>query len=178
MKVIPTAIGGVFMVELEPIADHRGSFARLWSAADFRSAGIEMDWVQCNLGHSLKSGTLRGIHYQRGDAAEAKLVWCGAGSLYDVAVDLRPDSPTRFQWVGAELTAENRRALYLPPGTAHGYQTLEDLTDLWYLTSHEYDSAAATGARWNDPAFAIEWPLPAGPMSEQDRSWPMQSQMS
>lgn len=174
MKVIPTALAGVFVVELEPITDHRGSFARLWSADDFASTGIRVEWVQCNLGHSLKSGTLRGLHYQRGASAESKLVWCGSGSLYDVAVDLRPDSPTRFQWVAAELTAENRKALYLPPGTAHGYQTLVGQTDLWYLTSHAYDPAAATGARWDDPAFSIDWPLPVGPISEQDSNWPMQ----
>jgi dTDP-4-dehydrorhamnose 3,5-epimerase len=93
-------------------------------------------------------------------------------------VDLRPNSPTRFQWVAAELTAENRKALYLPPGTAHGYQTLEAKTDLWYLTSQAYDAAAATGARWNDPAFAIDWPLPPGPMSEQDANWPLQGAVS
>jgi dTDP-4-dehydrorhamnose 3,5-epimerase len=178
MKVIPTAIAGVFIVELEPITDHRGSFARLWSGDDFSSAGIEVKWAQCNLGHSLAAGTLRGLHYQRGGSAESKLIWCGSGSLYDVAVDLRPNSPTRFQWVAAELTAENRKALYLPPGTAHGYQTLEAKTDLWYLTSQAYDAAAATGARWNDPAFAIDWPLPPGPMSEQDANWPLQGAVS
>ena len=178
MKVIPTAIAGVFIVELEPITDHRGSFARLWSADDFHAAGIEVEWAQCNLGYSLETGTLRGLHYQRGGSAESKLVWCGSGSLYDVALDLRPNSPTRFQWVAAELTAENRKALYLPPGTAHGYQTLEAKTDLWYLTSHAYDAGAATGARWDDPAFAIDWPLPPGPMSEQDASWPLQGATS
>jgi dTDP-4-dehydrorhamnose 3,5-epimerase len=177
VKIIPTSLVGVFLVELEPITDHRGSFSRLWSDEDFASAGINVQWVQCNLGHSLAPGTLRGLHYQSGASAEAKLVWCGSGSLYDVAVDLRPGSPTLFHWVAAELTAENRKALYLPPGTAHGYQTLEADTDLWYLTSHAYDPAAATGARWDDPAFSIKWPLPVGPISDQDAHWPMQPQI-
>ncbi|MGH9896628.1 MAG: dTDP-4-dehydrorhamnose 3,5-epimerase family protein, partial [bacterium] len=131
MKISPTALEGVFIVELEPIKDHRGSFARLWSAEDFSSAGVNTEWAQCNVGHSIESGTLRGLHYQRGAAAESKLAWCGSGSLYDVALDLRPHSPTLFEWVAAELTAENRRAIYMPPGTAHGYQTLEPGTDLW-----------------------------------------------
>ena len=178
MKIIPTAISGVYVVELEPITDHRGSFARLWSAGDFASEGINAEWVQCNLGHSIERGTLRGLHFQRGASAELKLVWCGSGSVYDVAVDLRPNSPTRFQWVAAELTADNRKALVLSPGIAHGYQTLQAQTDLWYLTSHAYDPDAATGARWDDPAFAIEWPLPVGPISEQDANWPAQSDTS
>lgn len=174
MKIAHTALEGVFVVELELVSDHRGFFARLWSDDDFVSSGIESNWVQCNLGHSLERGTLRGLHFQRGRSSEAKLVWCGTGSLFDVAVDLRPGSQTRWEWVGVDLTAENRRALYMPPGTAHGYQTLEPNTDLWYLTSRTYDRETATGARWDDPAFGIQWPLPPGPMSEQDSNWPLQ----
>ncbi|HKY47659.1 MAG TPA: dTDP-4-dehydrorhamnose 3,5-epimerase, partial [Acidimicrobiia bacterium] len=104
---------------------------------------------------------------------EAKLAWCGSGALFDVAVDLRPGSPTRLEWVGVELTAANRRALLMPPGTAHGYQTLAPGTDLWYLTSRPYDAGAATGVRWNDPAIGIDWPRAPGPMSDQDLNWPL-----
>jgi dTDP-4-dehydrorhamnose 3,5-epimerase len=175
VKITPTAIEGVQVIDLEPIEDHRGFFARLWSADDFAAAGFQSSWVQCNLGHSVTTGTIRGLHYQREPWAEAKLVWCGSGALFDVAVDLRPTSPTRHEWVGMELTALNHRALYLPPGTAHGYQTLAPDTDLWYLTSRPYDRASATGARWDDPAFGIRWPRPAGPMSVQDERWLLQA---
>lgn len=173
MKFSSTAIEGVFIIDLDPIADHRGSFARLWSESDFAEAGVAADWVQCNVGHSIVEGTIRGLHYQRDASAEAKLVWCGSGGLFDVAVDLRQGSPTRLKWVGVELTSVNRRALLLPPGTAHGYQTLAPATDLWYLTSRPYDAVAATGARWNDPAIGIEWPQAPGPMSDQDLNWPL-----
>jgi dTDP-4-dehydrorhamnose 3,5-epimerase len=175
VKFLPTAIDGVFVVDLERIEDHRGFFARLWSASDFAATGVDADWVQCNVGHSTAAGTIRGLHYQVGTSAEAKLVWCGAGGFFDVAVDLRAGSATRFEWVGVELTSVNRRALFLPPGTAHGYQTLVPDTDLWYLTSQPYDANAATGARWDDPAFGIRWPQPPGPRSDQDAGWPLQT---
>jgi dTDP-4-dehydrorhamnose 3,5-epimerase len=176
MKVTATSIEGVVLIDLEPIEDHRGFFARLWSAEEFKAANMDLTWAQCNIGHSTEKGTLRGLHYQRGEAAEAKLVWCGTGGFFDVAVDLRDGSETQYEWVGFELTSLNRRALFLPPGTAHGYQTLSAATDLWYLTSHPFDPTAATGARWNDPAFGIAWPLEPGPMSTQDASWPLQVQ--
>ncbi|MFZ0013566.1 MAG: dTDP-4-dehydrorhamnose 3,5-epimerase [Acidimicrobiia bacterium] len=174
MKFSSTAIDGVHIIELERFNDHRGFFARVWSEEDFAPQGLADDWKQCNVGHSESPGTVRGLHFQTGDLAEAKLVWCTAGSVFDVAVDLRDDSPTRGQWVGTELSATNGTMLYMPPGTAHGYQALEAGTDLWYLSNEPYSPEAATGARWDDPAFGISWPLPPGPMSEQDSSWPLQ----
>jgi dTDP-4-dehydrorhamnose 3,5-epimerase len=173
VRFSPTPIEGVFIIDLDPIADHRGFFARLWSESEFAEAGLAFEWVQCNVGHSTEEGTIRGLHHQRGASAEAKLAWCGSGALFDVAVDLRPGSPTRLQWVGVELTSVNRRALLMPPGTAHGYQTLAPRTDLWYLTNRPYDASAATGARWSDPAIGIKWPLAPGPMSDQDLNWPL-----
>lgn len=173
MRFTATSIAGVVVVELEPIEDHRGFFARLWSVEDFAAAGLDFRWAQCNVGQSPQVGTIRGLHYQEGDAAETKLVWCGVGSVFDVAIDLRSTSPTFGQWIGVELTSDNMQALLMPPGTAHGYQTLQADTQLWYLSDHPYDGKAATGIRWDDPAFDIGWPLPPGPMSDQDRDWPL-----
>lgn len=174
MRFISTEIAGVYIIELEQIGDHRGFFARVWSSEDFEPMGLDDEWHQCNVAHSDVEGTLRGVHFQTGEAAEAKLVWCTSGSVFDVAVDLRPESATWGKWVGAELSETNRMMLYMPPGTAHGYQTLEADTDLWYLSDKPYSPETATGARWDDPAFGISWPLPPGPMSEQDASWPLQ----
>jgi dTDP-4-dehydrorhamnose 3,5-epimerase len=174
MKFRSTEISGVYIIELDQIGDHRGFFARIWSAEDFEPLGLDDNWQQCNLGHSDTVGTLRGLHFQTDEHAEAKLVWCTSGSVFDVAVDLRADSPTWGKWVGAELSSANRTMLYMPPGTGHGYQTLEAGTDLWYLSDKAYSREAATGARWDDPAFEIAWPLPPGPMSTQDASWPTQ----
>ena len=175
MKFTSTSVDGVYVVDLEPIEDDRGFFARLWSTEDFSAAGFHESWVQCNVANSTLQGTIRGLHLQLGDAAESKLVWCSYGSVFDVVVDLRPDSPTAEKWIGVELTASNMRALYMPKGTAHGYQTLESDAQLWYLSDRPYDRDAATGARWNDPAFGIDWPLPPGPMSDLDKEWPLQT---
>lgn len=171
---IPTAIAGVVRIELEPIRDDRGFFARAWSGDEFADAGLAATWVQANLGRSPRAGTLRGLHYQRDPNAEAKLVRCTRGRVLDVAVDMRTDSPTFRRWVSAELTAERGESLFVAPGCAHGYLTLEPDTDVLYQTSARYAPQSATGVRYDDPAFGIEWGAPILVVSEADRSWPLQ----
>lgn len=168
-----TEIPGAFVVEPEPIADERGFFARTFDADEFAARGLETDYVQWSVSFNERAGTLRGLHFQREPHAEVKLVRCARGSLYDVIVDLRPDSPSFRRWTAVELSAENRLALYIPKGLAHGFQTLDDSTEVVYAISERYEPTAAAGARWDDPAFGIEWP-PAEErlMSEKDRSWP------
>jgi dTDP-4-dehydrorhamnose 3,5-epimerase len=172
VRFIPTAIQGVVRVELEPIRDERGFFARAWSADEFGAAGIPATWVQANVGHNPLAGVLRGLHLQRAPHEEAKLVRCTRGRLQDVAVDLRPDSPTYRQWVSSILTAENGEMLYVPPGCATGYLKLEPDTDLFYQTSARFAPESATGVRYDDPAFGIEWSGPVQLVSAADRSWP------
>jgi dTDP-4-dehydrorhamnose 3,5-epimerase len=172
MRFLPTAIDDVWIVEPEPRADHRGLFARVWCDDEFAAHGLETRFVQANTAFSERKGTLRGMHLQTGDAAEVKLVRCTQGTVYDVALDLRPSSRTYRSWVGVELSAENRRMLYIPKGCAHGYQTLEPATELWYGTSYTYAPALATGVRFDDPAFGITWPEPVSAISDQDSNWP------
>lgn len=173
MIFTPTELPDVVVVDLEPREDERGFFARAWCAREFAAAGLSTDLVQCNLSFNEELGTLRGMHFQRSPHAEAKLVRCTRGAIYDVAVDLRPGSPTHRRWVGVELTAENRRALYVPEGFAHGYQTLAGGTETFYQVSEWYTPEAEGGVRWNDPAFGIDWPLPDDPvLSPKDASWP------
>lgn len=174
MKFEPTAIEGVIRIELEPIRDERGFFARAWGRDEFAAAGIETDWIQLNLGRNPQAGTLRGMHYQTDPHPEAKLVRCTRGSLQDVAVDMRPASPTFRQWVSAILTADGGEMLYLPPGCAHGYLTLEPDTDLLYQGSARYARESSTGVRFDDPAFGIAWEGPITLVSDADRSWPLQ----
>ena len=168
-----TEIDGVWVVGLEPIADERGFFARTWCAREFAEHGIASTFVQENVGYSTHAGTLRGLHYQREPHAEVKLVRCTAGAVWDVAVDLREASPTRFRWCGIELTAEARNMLYVPEGCAHGYLTLTDGAEVRYLTSAYYEPAFASGARYDDPRFGIRWPEPVTVLSDQDRGWPL-----
>jgi len=145
---------------------------RAWCAREFAEQGINFAPVQANMGFSLRKGTLRGMHYQIEPALEAKLVRCTRGSMFDVVLDLRHESPNYSKWFGVELSAENGRMLYLPEGCAHGYQTLEDNTEMHYMASTVYTPSAARGARFDDPAFQIQWPLAVTAISEQDRSWP------
>jgi dTDP-4-dehydrorhamnose 3,5-epimerase len=163
---------GAFLIRLRKIADHRGYFARGWCRDELAQQGLNPDMVQLNVGFSHTKGTIRGLHFQRPPHQEAKLVRCTRGAIFDVIVDLRPDSPTRGQWFGAELTAENSEMMYAPEGFAHGYQTLSDDTEAYYMTSAPYAPAAATGVRYNDPAFGIAWPLPVTVISEPDQRWP------
>ena len=167
-----TKLQGSFIIEIEKHQDERGFFARAWCEKEFEAHGLSLRWVQANLAHSRKRGTLRGLHYQAAPHEEAKLMRCVRGAMYDVIIDLRPDSPTVGQWVGVELTADNRRALYVPEGFAHGYQTLVDDTEVFYPVSQFYTPSSERGVRWNDPAFAIEWPIAEGLiLSEKDRTW-------
>lgn len=173
MRFTETPISGVMVIDPIPHQDGRGRFMRAWCAREFADHGIRFIPLQANMGLSLRKGTLRGLHFQDASAPEAKLVRCTRGAIFDVAVDLRPGSSTFAQWFGVELTAENGRMLFLPELCAHGYQTLEDNTEMYYMASAMYTPSAARGIRFDDPAFAIGWPLPPTPVSEQDRQWPM-----
>jgi len=167
-------------VLIDPIfrKDDRGHFSRAWCAKEFSEHGIEFTPVQANTGFSFRKGTLRGMHYQVAPALEAKLVRCTKGALFDVIVDLRPDSPSYCKWYGVELLAERYQMLYVPEGCAHGYQTLEDDTDLYYMTSQYFTPSAARGVRFDDVAFGIAWPLAPTAISEQDRNWPLYAEAS
>ena len=153
-----TRLSGVFLIEPEAFEDERGFFARSWSEQEFTALGVDGRFVEGNVSYNKKAGTLRGMHYQTAPYGQAKLVRCTRGAIYDVAVDLRPTSATYKQWVGVELNAENRSMLYLPGECAHGYQTLTDDTEVFYMVSGSYQPASSSGFRWNDPAFEIQWP--------------------
>lgn len=172
MKFNPTPLQGAFTIDLEKRGDDRGFFARLFCEDEFHAAGLEAHFVQINNSDSAKRGTLRGMHYQLPESAEVKVVRCIKGALFDVIVDLRPDSPTYKKWFGAELSAENRTMMYVPRGFAHGFITLEDNTEAFYLVSNRYDPKAERGLRFNDPAFGIAWPLQPSELSEKDGKWP------
>jgi dTDP-4-dehydrorhamnose 3,5-epimerase len=173
MKFEPQEIPGCYVVETEPIFDDRGFFARAFGVDEFAAHGLVTEVFQINLARSERTGTTRGLHWQVEPYAEAKFVRCIAGRIFDVCVDIRPDSITAGRWVGVELSAENRRGIYIPPGGAHGYQTLEPGCELLYTTSVPYSPAAERGARYDDPAFAIDWPLTDDLiLSEKDRNWP------
>jgi dTDP-4-dehydrorhamnose 3,5-epimerase len=168
-----TDINGAFIVDVEKIGDERGFFGRVFCRREFEAHGIDLQIQQANIGFSRARGTLRGLHYQVFPHGEAKLVRCTAGALFDVILDLRPDSSTFKKWVGVELTVENRTMLYVPEGCAHGYLTLADDTEIYYLVSQYYHATAERGVRWNDPAFEIEWPITKGlVISDKDKSWP------
>jgi dTDP-4-dehydrorhamnose 3,5-epimerase len=168
-----TEIPGVFLVESEPHTDKRGTFTRIWDMAELAAHGLEAAPKQWSLSSNTRAGTLRGLHYQAEPHAEAKLVRCIRGALYDVVLDLRRDSPTFKGWLAVELRAGDARALYIPEGLAHGFQTLEDDTEVLYAISAHYEASASRGVRWDDPAFGIEWPAADSRIiSEKDRSWP------
>ena len=173
MNITRTPIEGVAIIELELREDERGFFARTFSADEFREAGLEPVVEQCNLSFNHRAGTLRGMHFQVPPHPEAKLVRCTRGAVVDVIVDMREDSPTRLQHVMAELTADNRRALYVPPYFAHGYLTLEDAAEVAYQVSGRYAPSAERGLRHDDPALGIEWPLAAAVISAKDAAWPL-----
>lgn len=171
MRFIDTKLKEAFIIELEPKEDERGFFARSFCQEEFKAHGLNSRVVQCNISFNRKRGTLRGLHYQIAPYEEAKLVRCTRGAIYDVIIDLRPESPTFKQWIGVELTAENHRMLYVPEGFAHGFQTLEDNTEVFYQVSEFYHPESERGVRWDDPAFNIEWPLPVTVVSEKDQRW-------
>ena len=173
MKFTETKIPGVYVVEIERLEDVRGFFARTWDEKEATERGLEGRMVQCSTGFNREAGTLRGMHFQTSPHTEAKVVRCTQGTIYDVAVDLRHDSPTFTKWMSVELSADNRRALYIPEGCAHGFQSLTDDAEVLYMMSAYYHPEAATGVRYDDPAFGIEWPeMPTRIISETDRNWP------
>jgi len=169
---LETGLAGALLIEPERQEDARGFFARTWCQREFTDHGLNARLVQCNVSFNKKRGTLRGMHYQVAPHEEAKLVRCTRGSLYDVMIDLRPASPTFKKHVGVVLTDQSRKMLYVPEGCAHGFQTLEDETEVFYQMSEFYAPDCARGLRWDDPAFGIRWPLEERTMSERDRSYP------
>jgi dTDP-4-dehydrorhamnose 3,5-epimerase len=171
MIFAPTPIAGALLVDLERLEDERGFFARAFCEDEFRRHGLQARLAQCNVSFNRARGTLRGLHYQAAPHEEAKLVRCTQGALWDVVVDLRRDSASFKRWHGVELTAANRRALYVPQGCAHGFQTLTDDSEVLYLMSESYYPESARGLPWDDPAFAIRWPLPDPIVSARDRSF-------
>ncbi len=175
MQFFDTDVAGAKVIHPSPHVDGRGRFMRAWCRREFAEHGIDFVPVQANMGLSVQKGTVRGMHFQTDLAPEAKLVRCTRGTIFDVVLDLRPGSPSCGKWYGAELSAENGRMLYVPEGCAHGYQTLEDGTEMYYMTSAFYTPAAVAGARFDDPAFGIRWPLAATAVSEQDQNWPLAS---
>jgi dTDP-4-dehydrorhamnose 3,5-epimerase len=172
MRISPTRLAGVFEVAVSAHADERGLFARLYDEALFRQAGLHTSWPQCSVSFNHKRGTLRGLHYQAEPYPEIKLVRCTRGCLFDVVIDLRPHSDTFCQWIGVELSADRRNALYIPTGCAHGFLTLEDNTEVDYQIGAEYHADLARGARWNDPAFDITWPFNPIIISDRDAQYP------
>ena len=173
MKFEELKVAGAFRVSLEPRADDRGFFARMFCEQEMAGAGLDPRIAQVNNSFSAYAGTLRGLHYQVGASAETKVVRAVQGAVFDVVLDLRKESPTYLAWDGIEVSAANRAMLYVPRGCAHAIMTLQDDTELIYLTSHAYDAEAERGVRWDDPAFGIDWPMEPRVLSEKDSAWPM-----
>ena len=167
-----TRLKGAYIIEPERLLDERGFFARTWCQKEFQLHGLNTNVVQCNISYNKKKGTLRGMHYQAAPCEETKLVRCTQGEMYDVIIDLRPDSTTFMNWLSVELTAYNRKMLYIPEGFAHGFMTLMDNTEVFYQMSESYSAEHARGVRWNDPAFGIQWPIEVSVMAEKDRQFP------
>jgi len=172
VKFIKTPLHGVMLIELEPMADERGDFARTFCREDFLTHGLNPDVAQCSISRNVRALTLRGMHYQERPYGEDKLVRCPRGSIYDVVLDIRPDSPSALKWFGVELSSANRRMLYIPEGLAHGFLTLEDDTEVAYQMSRPFSPGSARGIRWNDPLFSVEWPRQPLLMSSRDRAYP------
>lgn len=171
MRFTETALKGAFIIEPDRIEDERGFFARTFCRQEFEKHGLNPNLVQCSVSFNTKKGTVRGMHYQTKPHEEARLVRCTRGAMYDVILDLRGDSPTFKQWISVELTAENRTMVYIPEGFAHGFQTLEDNTEVFYQMSEFYHPECARGARWDDPVFGIVWPIDKKTVSRKDASW-------
>lgn len=172
MRITETRLPGAFLVEPQPIEDHRGLFARTVCRETFGRYGLSADFVQSSISQNRRRHTLRGMHFQQHPHAEDKLVRCTAGAVFDVIVDLRPESPTRYQWLGVELSAGNRHALYIPKGFAHGFMTVTDDVELLYQMTTPHVASAAAGVRWNDPLLAIAWPAGNPILSERDAAYP------
>ena len=168
-----TKLRGAFIVELDRKEDHRGFFARAFCAKEFEHHGIASQMMQANMSYNHRKGTLRGLHYQVSPASEPKFIRCIRGAIWDVIIDMRPGSPTYLQHIGVELSADNRRALYVPDMFAHGNQTLTDDVELFYLVGEFYTPGCERGVRYDDPAIGIEWPEPVTVISDKDKSWPL-----
>jgi dTDP-4-dehydrorhamnose 3,5-epimerase len=177
MRFHETRLPEVYEIHLQPNCDERGFFARTWCHKEFTDHGLNPRIVQCSVSFNAHKGTLRGIHYQAAPYPEAKLVRCTTGAIYDVVVDLRPQSPTFKDWIGVLLTAASRRMLYVPEGCGHGFLTLEDDTEVLYQMSEFYHPELTRGVRWNDPAFKIVWPAAVEVISERDRTYPNLEQL-
>lgn len=171
MKFIPASLAGAYVVEPERLEDERGYFARTFCRDEFAAHGLNPELVQCNVSFNAKKGTLRGMHYQAKPNEEAKLVRCTRGAIFDVIIDIRPESPTFRNWFAVELSAANGRMLYVPEGFAHGFQSLEDGSEVFYQMSERYAPESARGIRWNDPAFGVRWPLPDPVVSQRDAAF-------
>ena len=171
MHFLETKLQGAFIIDPERKEDERGFFARIFCAEEFDAQGLETNLVQCSVSFNKRRGTLRGLHFQSAPHEEVRLVRCTMGAVYDVLLDLRSASPTFKQWIGEELTSENRRMVYVPKGFAHGFITLEDNCEVFYQMSEFYHSENAGGVRWDDPAFRIRWPVPVRLISERDSSF-------
>jgi dTDP-4-dehydrorhamnose 3,5-epimerase len=173
LKFIPTAFEGAYIIDVEPKEDERGFFARSWCVDELRALGLVSNLMQCSVSFNKKRGTLRGMHYQGAPHEETKIVRCTAGSIFDVIVDMRPESATFKQWLSFELSAENRSMVYVPTGVAHGFQSLADNTEVFYMVSEFYHPESSCSVRWNDPQFAIEWPHEEHRViSSRDSSYP------
>jgi len=172
MKFTETPIKGAYIIEVNRIGDDRGYFGRLWCQKEYEEHGLVANICQSNIGVSKSAGTLRGLHYQTAPHQEVKIVRCSRGAMFDVILDLRPDSPTFKQWFGLELTEDNASMLYVPEGCATGYQTLKDDTEIYYHATEFYHPESARGVRYDDPAFNIQWPGKITTISENDTSWP------
>jgi len=172
MNIRATAVNGVMIVDAAVSTDERGLFARTYDAAFFAAAGLPTEWPQCNTSWNTRKGTLRGLHFQAPPHPDPKLVRCTRGRIFDVAVDLRPDSSTFRGWTAVELSEANRSALAIPAGCAHGFLTLEDNCEVFYMMGEIYVPELASGVRWNDPAFAISWPAEPITISDKDANWP------
>jgi dTDP-4-dehydrorhamnose 3,5-epimerase len=172
MRFVATPIEGAFIIELELIEDERGFFSRTYCRDEFEMHGLEPDLVQCSISQNKQRGTVRGMHYQNEPHAEAKLVRCTQGAIYDAIVDIRQKSATYKRWFGVELTAENHRALYIPKGVAHGFQTLSDNTEVLYQMSEFFHPECSFGFCWNDASFQVAWPEPVRVISKRDMSYP------
>ena len=178
MKFTETKLKGAYIIELEEKPDHRGFFARTFCAKEFEEHGLKPVVAQCNLSYNHKKGTMRGMHYQISPAAETKLVRCTGGAIYDVIIDMRPESPTYLSHFGVELTQDNRKALYVPEMFAHGYQALIDGAEVVYQVGEFYTPGYERGLRYNDPFFNIQWPTEVTEISEKDSNWPLMTKMT
>jgi dTDP-4-dehydrorhamnose 3,5-epimerase len=173
MRFTEAALAGAYTIEMARSEDERGFFARAFSAEEFAAHGLPAHMPECSLSFNSRKGTLRGMHFQSAPHAEDKLVRCTAGAIFDVIIDLRPESPTQRRWFGTDLSADNRRSLFVPKGFAHGFITLEDDTEVFYMISVPYAAGFERGVRWNDPAIAIQWPIDPLVISTRDAAYPL-----